>query len=76
MITLPGRGWGKQYAIRLWTRFPTAAQDHAGIHQRWKRHASYFILRKTTNYNQEYNQGWNKMLIALNDLIILSLNVL
>lgn len=37
---------------------------------------SMFILRKTANYNQDYNQGWNKILIALNDLIILSLNVL
>lgn len=37
---------------------------------------SMFILRKTANYNQDYNQGWNKILIALNDLIIPSLNVL
>lgn len=37
---------------------------------------SMFVLRKTANYNQDYNQGWNKILIALNDLIIPSLNVL
>lgn len=35
-----------------------------------------FISRNTTSYNQEYNQEYNKTLIALNDLVILSLNVL
>lgn len=78
MITPPGSGWGKQYAIRLRTRFPTAPSTRLVLIKggRDMLHiSSLFILRKTTNYNQEYNQGWNKMLIALNDLII-SLNVL
>lgn len=78
MITPPGRGWGKQYAIRLRTRFPTAPRTRLVLIKGGRDMlyiSSMFILRKTTNYNQEYNQGWNKMLIALNDLII-SLNVL
>lgn len=38
--------------------------------------STMFVSRNITSYNQEYNQEYNKTLIALNDLIILSLNVL